>query len=239
MNENVHAVIQKFAPYASEFCTVHIGHQITNNSFLLKEIPKHITYHPSKTIWLSLNRNILLNSLNSWIYVVVDDDVDFVDWFDLTLRNAFNQYKNHAFITFQSITHKGVLRKEYSSFSYDHTLLTILKVSSIEIAFDIKQVKDLGVVFDESFGLGSKIRSWEENILLSDLLKKWGKGKYIPIPLTVHPVQSSWKIIKWNEKLSIFKRIFWIAGYWVIMAFFFKIYFLNKRKILIAYVTNR
>ena len=112
---------------------------------------------------------------------------------------------------------------------------SIMKVSSIEIAFRINSIKIKNLKFDEKFGLGTNNPTGEEAIFLSDALKQGLKILYIPLPIVFHPKESSGGMFKDNPKLirakgAMFYRIFGIWGYLVSFLFALKKYRMSNYK---------
>ena len=126
-----------------------------------------------------------------------------------------------------------MFKNNYSKKEYWHNKHTILKCSSIEIAFKRKSIIDNNLNFDTEFGLGSKYRVHDEVIFLMDALKKGLKLKYIPVPIVIHPKESSGTnyidhlII---SKGAAFVRLFGNKAYFYNIAFAIKKYKEYKTK---------
>ncbi|WP_370552961.1 hypothetical protein [Edwardsiella tarda] len=202
-----------------------------NDSLINKFIPKRsdfiVSFEFSKG--LSLNRNALLNKVESGIAIIADDDVKYDrNVFD-KIRKAYER-NNADYITFMIQTPESEHReyKKYYKLDCTHTIFSLMKVSSIEITFDIESVKKSSVFFDSRFGLGSNnVSKYEESIFLNDLRKKGLKGIFIKDYLVTHPYESSGKmkgykdINQVKEKFCYFFRYFGLFG--VISIFIFLI----------------
>ena len=95
-------------------------------------------------------------------------------------------------ITFQIMTPDGSLFKNnYMRSLRWHNLRTVLKSASIEIAFKRESVLRANLGLDLEFGLGSRYRIHDDVIFLADALKKNLKVLYMPIPIVIHPKESS------------------------------------------------
>lgn len=174
---------------------------------------------------LSLSRNRALAEINSGIVVIADDDVTYVDNFEELIRNSYRLNPNCDVLTFQIRTPEGPMYKIYPPKSYYHNKFTVLKVSSISIVLKISSINTSGCRFDINFGLGTKFGSGEENIFLTDLLKKGLIIKYIPEVLVIHPFESSGKILNEQQLFNkgiLFKRLFGIIGLPILIIFIFK-----------------
>lgn len=100
-----------------------------------------------------------------------------------------------------------------------------LKVCSWQIILNRKRVKD--IFFDERFGLGSDLNnSGEENIYLTDILRKGIKIIAIPSKLIDHRDSGTGGIIDDNfyrVRINVFKRIFGsFIGYMIYILFLLK-----------------
>ncbi len=187
---------------------------------------KDIKVYPHISLGLSLNRNFLLRkvgevSLGLGIAIIADDDVMYNHHVFDRIRKAY--VNNDAdYITFMIKTPDSEPReyKSYSKINYQHTVFSLMKVSSIEITFNIKKVIDSGVIFDTRFGLGSgHIPKFEESIFLKDLKSKGLKGKFLREYIVTHPFESSGKVEGYQnlqqleEKLCFFFRYFGALGF--------------------------
>lgn len=212
MNQNVEKVLQYFWQFANDDCNVHISHQITqkNLSAYKKPLPSWVFYYHMKEKWLSKNRNNILQRLKSWIWVVCDEDIKLPKDFIENVSKAYEKDPGTVAITMQSNTPKWGKRKIYKEEPFSHGLFSILHVSSIEISYNIKKIHELWVSFDENFGLWAQVPMGEEIIFLSDIIKKWGKVKYIPQVISIHPKESSgWKYGKKPKRKKLFlQRIY-------------------------------
>jgi hypothetical protein len=117
-------------------------------------------------------------------------------------------------ITFQVRTPDGAFFKDnYKKEPEWHTLRTIMRVCSIEIAFRRERVLQSGVRFDERFGLGAAFPTSEEAIFLADAIRAGLKVRYAPVPIVVHGRESSGAAFSRNPRLikakgAMFLRVF-------------------------------
>lgn len=183
---------------------------------------------------LSRSRNRALDFLTAEIGLIADDDVSYLESsFDIISR-AFIENPEYDIITFQIIDSKGIPFKYYSSKKKKLNILSVLKVSSIEIAFRTKSIQETGLKFDERFGLGTNLKSCEENIFLTDCIKKGMKILYIPKPIVMHPLESSGSA--YNDvsvlaaKGAMFRRVYGLLfGFSLSILFIFrKLHFLKE-----------
>lgn len=185
---------------------------------------------------LSKSRNRAIEYCDSDIALISDDDVEYIENFEEIIVKSFEENPDVDIITFQIKTPDGELFKDnYQKFKFMHNMRSIMKVSSIEIAFRINSIKIKKLKFDEKFGLGTNYPTGEEVIFLSDALKQGLKILYIPLPIVFHPKESSGGMFKDNPKLiqakgAMFYRIFGIWGYLVSFLFAFKKYRMSNYK---------
>lgn len=172
-----------------------IVNQTDNNKTSLYNNIRMINY---KEIGLSRSRNRALENASSEICIISDDDVEYVENFESIIVNAFKENEDTDIITFKIKTPQGENFKNYRNEMFDHDKRSILKVSSIEVAFKLESIKKNNIKFDEKFGLGSIYVSGEENIFLMDCINRGLKIKYIPITIAIHEKESSGRVL--NEK---------------------------------------
>lgn len=198
-----------------------------NNLDKKETLEDHIELFNSKSKGLSSSRNIAISNMSGDIGLIADNDVVYIDGYQEIILNAFKKYSEYDIITFQVKTPEGTLFNNYPDKISKHNLLTIMKVCSIEIAFKKESLNKIKLRFDENFGLGSTFPTGEEAIFLSEALKKNLKILYLPIPIVIHPKESSGS--NYTEKLIMSKgamlyRIFGKKGYIVAIIFTLKKY---------------
>lgn len=211
MNERINNIFENIENI-SEDINVVVCHQITDNIKLdILDYNDKINILSMNDKGLSKNRNCFLDANLSGICVVCDDDVKYVDNFEQNIKEAYKEFPDADIITFQVLTPDGEYYKKYSNKPFVHNKKTIARVSSVEITYKIDSVKKANVRFDEYFGLGSKYKTSEEFIFLSDCLKKGLKAVYYPLPICIHPIESSGKIFSKDiltARGAVFYRVF-------------------------------
>jgi GT2 family glycosyltransferase len=146
---------------------------------------------------LSKNRNnaikmALESSSSQDIFLIADEDVEFIEGFETVIITAFNQNIDTHILTFQIST--GLSNQKYKSYWEKERKIRITEidtVSSIEMAGRADVFKR--VKFEENLGLGSTFPSGEETAFLADSLRAGFQIKYIPKPIVIHPLESSGK----------------------------------------------
>ncbi len=183
-----------------------------------------LTEKDEKGLAKSRNRAILLAQKD--ICLISDDDLEYFNDLEENIIKSFKDNMEADIITFCVQTPDNQPYKRYKEKSFWHTKKTIMRVSSVEIAFRLDSINKVNLRFDERFGLGSNFPTGEEIIFLSDALDKGLKILYIPINIVIHPIESSGKnyeSIKLIEaKGAMFYRLFGFLGYGVSVLFAFK-----------------
>jgi len=177
---------------------------------------------------LAKSRNMAIELSSSDICLISDDDLEYLDNLQDDILKSFNNNLDIDIITFCIKTPDNKPYKKYKDSQFLHTKKTIMRVSSVEIAFRKDSIKKANLKFDEKFGLGSTFPTGEEIIFLSDAIDKGLKILYIPIYIVVHPIESSGKNYE-NKSLieakgAMFYRLFGTLGYGVSALFAFKKY---------------
>lgn len=187
----------------------------------------------------SKSRNMALANTESELAIFADDDVAYVSDVEKIVSGYFVSYPDADIITFQIATPDGgKFNQGYSDRIYWHNWRTILKCASIEIAFRPVSLKKAGLSLDENFGLGSKYRVHDEVILLKDALNAGLKILYVPVPVVIHPAESSGtnftkELI--HSKGAAFVRLFGVKGLFFNLIFSLKKYPVYKSQVGFAY----
>jgi len=194
---------------------------------------KNIKILSFKEKGLSKSRNKAIEYAEADICLITDNDVEFMENLKEKILHAFKENPDADILTFKILTPEGDEYKKYSKKSFYHNKRTIMKVSSIEIAFKREKIIKHNIKFDENFGLGTDFPTGEENIFLADALKKGLKVKYVPISIVIHPRESSGSNYN-NEVLikakgAMFYRIFGIKGYFISLLFALKKFKYSKK----------
>ncbi len=186
----------------------------------------NITMISCKERGSSNSRNMALKNATGDICLVADDDVGYVDGMENIVLGAFEKYPDADIITFQIVTPEGnPFNAGYPQQSQWHNWRSILRCASIEIAFRRDAVLKAGLSLDTNFGLGSKYRVHDEIIFLKDAMDKGLKLLYLPIPIVIHPAESSGT--DFNDHLvtskgAAFVRLFGLKGMFFNLVFSLK-----------------
>ncbi len=141
---------------------------------------------------LSKSRNLAIKNSDGDICMIADDDLIYVDDYVEKVKAQFDKYPNADIITFQV---EGIEEKfkDYHTEVRPLNYLTSMKVSSVEIAFKRDSIISNKIKFDENFGAGARFQMGEENIFLTQCLKKGLSILYVPVKIAdLHIGASYW-----------------------------------------------
>jgi glycosyltransferase involved in cell wall biosynthesis len=162
------------------------------------ELPEYLDRADVKVVkltnaGLSKNRNNALKHASADILILADDDVTLHPAYPHAIRKAFKKHPEVDVVCFQIRTPEGSpTYKKYPSTERRLTRLKELKaVSSIEIAFRQKSVREKHIWFDERFGLGATANCGEEFLFLAECLRKGLNIMFFPAYIVEHPCESS------------------------------------------------
>lgn len=206
-----------------------ISHQVTDERF--RPVPEalkrdDVVVGQIKGRGLSRNRNNALALADGDIALLADDDALYRPRYFETVLDTFSTEKAIDVACFKIATPDGEPEyKEYCSRSYLLNEESHHFISSLEVAFRLETVKEVGLQFDERFGTGSPLVSYgEEAVFIDDCLKSGMRVSYIPYYVVEHPLESAVRRLdEFAEEKVIFKgaydarRYGWLA---VAAAFF-------------------
>ena len=204
-----------------------ISHQITEyleveTIRFIEELKKqkNIRYVPCKRTGVAANRNNAIKyRFKDCVYVISDDDVEY----DRKLNNEIiKSVRKFGAITFQICRNSNTLFKSYSKNTYNHSLLTIGSVGSVEIAFNDAFLRDM-TLFNERFGPGARFSIGEDFIFMFDnVVRKRRKIQYCTIPFVYHPDVSTGKKFSYDINVgrgAMFRYCFGYIGLLVNLLF--------------------
>ena len=202
------------------------NHALAATSFDEFLIDKDFGYKRLDYPGLSKSRNCALSNVETKYAFIMDDDVEF-DVEKMQFLISWMEANEVDVATCQHQFENGAFPKKYKPDSFRHNLLSVAKVSSIDICINIESLRKAGVCFDERFGLGTELPSGEEYIFLADCLRHGLDVRYYPITIGVHPAvtsgmdfySSSNKVLAKREML---KRVFGWSSVFFIFAFWLK-----------------
>ena len=138
---------------------------------------------------LSKSRNIALDNSIFDISVISDDDETFFDNMEELVRKGYDNNPKADIIVFKIKN----LNKRYFKKAKRLSKYELLKVSSVQITFKTKAIKDAQIRFNEKLGAGTGNGAGEENKFLLDCYKKGLKIYFVPVEIgQLNESESSW-----------------------------------------------
>lgn len=189
MNQSDHSLIHKMNLQSD---AVVINQCNVNSQIEFLHSQHRIRWINKSERGLSKSRNLAIKSSEADICIISDDDLIYVDDYVEKVKAQFDKYPNADIITFQV---EGIEEKfkDYHVEVRDLNYLTSMKVASVEIAFKRESIIRNNIKFDENFGAGAQYQMGEENIFLTQCLKKSLKILYVPVKIAdLHIGESSW-----------------------------------------------
>ncbi len=129
----------------------------------------HIKVINSREYGLSRSRNLAIENATGTIALIADDDVVYKDDFADAIVAEYNESPDAMVFIFK-VSDGGELRN-YPPSAKSLLIDEIESVSSIEITFKTKRLKNSKVRFDERFGLGTDLPLGEEFLFMRAALK--------------------------------------------------------------------
>ncbi len=200
-----------------------VSHQVTAEEYRREPAAlerEDVVVEQLKGRGISRNRNNAIAVADGDIALLADDDVRYRQEYINALIKTFNDDSSIDVACFKIATSgEEESYKDYAERSYLLNEEVHHYVSSMEIAFRLKAVKNRNIVFDQRFGLGSKFVSYgEEAVFIHDCIKAGLKVKYVPVYIVEHSAQSATKIkADYTAEKNIFKgaydarRFGWLA----------------------------
>ena len=150
-------------------------------------VPKKIMDGKSKIIsvnekGLSRSRNEAILNSNADICVIADDDMYYSNQYELNVSNGYKKYPDADIIAYYvDSDDKRHIKEKLKEGKL--SMLTTMKIASMNITFRRQTIIDSHIKFDENFGTGTENYMGEENIFLFDCYKYGLKIYYIPIKI--------------------------------------------------------
>ncbi|AFU67210.1 glycosyltransferase, group 2 family [Psychroflexus torquis ATCC 700755] len=182
----------------------------------------------SREFGLSKSRNLAIENAIGDILVIADDDIEYLPDFDKTILRAYKKYDQASLISFQFLDENDQLQKKYPK-SEGYTTSTKQPLSSVEMTFRVKDVREKGIRMNENFGLGTSFPSAEEQIFKDSLLRHSLRVAFHAKPILKH----SGKISASNQGAPGFIRAitaqkFLTHRHWTYLWLFKYVFFLYR-----------
>lgn len=149
---------------------------------------------------LSKSRNLAIDNSNSDICVIADDDLKYKNQYRKIITDAYKKYEDADIIAFDvPSTNKDRPTSSLKEGKVD--FLHSMKIASFQITFKRKSFIDQNIRFNELFGAGSKYTCGEENILLTEAIKKGLKVYFVNKDIAIVDHNESTWFNGFDEKL--------------------------------------
>lgn len=178
MNQMDHSLLKKMNINSD----VIVGNQCSYNSvehfFYGKN---HATYLNFNEKGVGLNRNNALMRADADICLFADDDMYYKDNYVEIVENAFRQFKDADIIAFnlQEPVPKRYVIKRISKVGF----LNYLRYGTARIAVRLESIKKNAIYFNQCFGGGTEHCHGEDNIFLTECLKKGLRMYAVPVTI--------------------------------------------------------
>lgn len=127
---------------------------------------------------LSKSRNLAIDNSESDICVIADDDLRYHDGYKDIILKSYKKYPDADIIAFD-VPSTNQNRPTSSLKEGRVDFLHSMKIASFQITFKRRSIVDNNIRFNELFGAGSKYTCGEENILLTEAIKKGLKVYFV------------------------------------------------------------
>ncbi|EKF73275.1 glycosyltransferase [Alcanivorax hongdengensis A-11-3] len=146
---------------------------------------KNIRLIPLDSVGLSKSRNAAIKAATGDYIWILDDDVSIEKHHIQIIKDALHDKPDHIHIGQIECSDCKGFYKDYSRSRKGR--LGLLRISSIEILAPTRKIREYGVVFNESIGLGTSLPSGEENVFLLDCLNAGIPFNFINKTIIGHP----------------------------------------------------
>ena len=191
MNQTDHSLLEKMNLQSDAI----IGNQCDRNSIEeFKWNGHHIKYLNFAERGVGLNRNNALMRATEDVCLFADDDMIYVDNYEEIVNAAFDKYPDADVIAF------NIKEKEITRYIIKHEekvgYINYLRYGTARIAVKLKSVRDAGIFFNLCFGGGTEHSHGEDNLFLTDCLKK--KLKFYAVPEVIAELTEE-RLSTWNN----------------------------------------
>lgn len=141
---------------------------------------------------LSRSRNLAIEGSIADICLIADDDMVYLEGYADRVSREFESRKDADIIAF-IVDGMGRPFKSYPKSVKKLNFFSAMRVSSVQIAFRRERLISSGVNFKVEFGAGSIFYAGEENIFLSECLRRGLKLYFVPVKIAdIYLGESTW-----------------------------------------------
>ncbi len=216
MNQNDHSLIKKMNIKSDAI----VGNQADFNlveRFKYKD--NDITYLNFDEKGVGLNRNNSLMRATGDFCLFADDDMIYVDDYVTIVENAFKKIPNADVIVFNLVEQnprRYIINKKIKVNYFNY-----LRYGTARVAIKLKSIRENGIYFNQCFGGGTEHCHGEDNLFLTDCLKKRLKIYAVPefIATLTEERESTWENVDIEKYLRdqgfLYKKI--SKKYWKLL----------------------
>ena len=136
---------------------------------------------------LSRSRNLAIKHAIGEICFIADDDIEYLPEAIDVVTKAYQDYPDSALISFQYLRENNKTFKSYKKEGgYQHHLLHKQSVTSMEMTFNSKKIKEKGLGFNTIFSFGERFHWFEEGVFRDDIVRAGLKVAFVPKPIVKH-----------------------------------------------------
>ena len=191
MNQNDEKKLMKNINVKENYIVIN---QITDeeNAKLIQKSEKNSKIFSYKGKGLSKSRNQAIEMSDADICVISDDDMYYTSDYAEIITKAYNKYKNADIIAFVVANEDKEKEKKVQK-EGKVGFIKSMKISSVQITFKRNSIVKNNIKFMEDFGAGAKYYFGEENIFLTECLRRGLKIYYVPEKIaTLRKSESTW-----------------------------------------------
>lgn len=154
----------------------------TNEEFICEETNEGITRRMISVSerGLSNSRNMLIKNAKGDIGILGDDDLIYMDGYLEIVKAAYERHPDADIIAFSFTQDMNINTRRQFKKEKQLNIFTISKISSVEITFKIKSIREKKIQYCPLLGLGAPFGACEENAFLADALRAGLKIWYVP-----------------------------------------------------------
>lgn len=167
MNQSDHSLLEKMNIQTD----VIVGNQCNFNSIESFAWNGHnATYLNFNEKGVGLNRNNALMRARGKYCLFADDDLVYEDGYEKTIVDSFQKYPDADVIVFN--LHEPKTARYVITKSYRVNYLNYLRFGTARVAVKLESIRENGIFFNLCFGGGTEHSHGEDNLFLTDCLKK-------------------------------------------------------------------
>lgn len=176
MNQKDYSLLEKMNIHSSTI----VGNQCDRNCIEHFEYGQYqVTYLNFAECGVGLNRNNTLMRATGDVCLFADDDMVYVEKYNEIVEKTFNENPQADVILFnlvEKVPHRYVIKKVHRVWFHNY-----LRYGTARIAIRLKKVRENGIYFNQCFGGGTEHCHGEDNLFLTDCLKKGLKMYAVPV----------------------------------------------------------